>query len=32
VTGPGPSTPASAVEGRAAAMTDPRVPPGPPPL
>jgi NADPH-dependent 2,4-dienoyl-CoA reductase/sulfur reductase-like enzyme len=32
VTGPGPSAPAPAVEGVAAAMADPRVPPGPPPL
>jgi len=31
-TGPGPNTPAPPVEGKAAAMTDPRVPPGPPPL
>jgi NADPH-dependent 2,4-dienoyl-CoA reductase/sulfur reductase-like enzyme len=31
-TGPGPSTPAPAVEGMAATMMDPRVPPGPPPL
>ncbi len=32
VTGPGPSTPAPPAEGKAATMTDPRVPPGPPPL
>ena len=32
VTGPGPSTPAPPTEGKAANMTDPRVPPGPPPL
>ena len=32
ITGPGPSTPAPPVEGKAATMSDPRVPPGPPPL
>lgn len=31
-TGPGPSTPEPPIGEKAAAMTDPRVPPGPPPL